>query len=81
VKQAIPSAGTYETFKPFGSQMIEGGAPNNFLKERNTNSFVPFGRKVKKGWLNFEKGKSKNLNIFVEPELDKSVDLSSESLK
>ena len=61
--------------------MIEGGAPNNFLKERNTNSFVPFGSKMKKGWLNFEKGKSKNLNIFVEPELDKSVDLSSESLK
>jgi hypothetical protein len=45
--------------------MIEGGAPNNFLKERNTNSFVPFGSKVKKGWLNFEKGKSKNLNIFA----------------
>jgi hypothetical protein len=47
---------------------MEGGAPNNFTLLKNDKFAAPFGSTVRKGWLNFDRGKFKSFVILnLEP--------------
>jgi hypothetical protein len=64
VKRGGPSIGSYAEVRQIGRNSIDGGAPSNFLLLKNDKLAAPFGSTVKKGWLNFEKGKQTSAIIF-----------------
>lgn len=59
-RSSMPPPGAYEQVGNLAQNLIQGGAPNNFLLMKNDRLVAPFQSTVQKGWLSTDKGKFRN---------------------